>query len=73
MIFLFYPTDFNCLLWCLIIIILVEIIILQWFFFQKKTEVQPPVSTNPFLDDDNIAEESALERDSDLDKVSMVL
>lgn len=34
----------------------------------KKPEVQPPVSTNPFLDDDNIAEESALERDSDLDK-----
>ncbi|XP_040280702.1 vacuolar protein sorting-associated protein 53 homolog isoform X2 [Bufo bufo] len=34
----------------------------------KKPEVQPPVSTNPFLDDDNIAEESALERDGDLDK-----
>ncbi|XP_077152473.1 vacuolar protein sorting-associated protein 53 homolog isoform X2 [Ranitomeya variabilis] len=33
----------------------------------KKPEVQPPVSTNPFLDDDNI-EESALDRDSDLDK-----
>ncbi|KAG9462792.1 hypothetical protein GDO78_023130, partial [Eleutherodactylus coqui] len=35
----------------------------------KKPEVQPPVSTNPFLDDDNMAEESALERDGDLDKV----
>ncbi|XP_044142434.1 vacuolar protein sorting-associated protein 53 homolog isoform X2 [Bufo gargarizans] len=34
----------------------------------KKPEVQPPVSTNPFLDDDNMAEESALERDGDLDK-----
>lgn len=34
----------------------------------KKLEVKPPVSTNPFLDDDNIADESALERDSDLDK-----
>ncbi|XP_075709044.1 vacuolar protein sorting-associated protein 53 homolog [Rhinoderma darwinii] len=34
----------------------------------KKPEVQPPVSTNPFLDDDNLAEESALERDGDLDK-----
>ncbi|XP_073430633.1 vacuolar protein sorting-associated protein 53 homolog isoform X2 [Dendrobates tinctorius] len=33
----------------------------------KKPEVQSPVSTNPFLDDDNI-EESALDRDSDLDK-----
>ncbi|KAM4044152.1 vacuolar protein sorting-associated protein 53 homolog [Anomaloglossus baeobatrachus] len=34
----------------------------------KKPEVQSPVSTNPFLDDDNMAEESALDRDSDLDK-----
>ncbi|XP_069827308.1 vacuolar protein sorting-associated protein 53 homolog [Dendropsophus ebraccatus] len=34
----------------------------------KKPEVPPPVSTNPFLDDDALAEESALERDGDLDK-----
>ncbi|XP_040192733.1 vacuolar protein sorting-associated protein 53 homolog [Rana temporaria] len=34
----------------------------------KKPEPQAPVSTNPFLDDDNIGDESALERDGDLDK-----
>ncbi|KAG8587613.1 hypothetical protein GDO81_005723 [Engystomops pustulosus] len=34
----------------------------------KKPEVQPPVSTNPFLDDDNIAEEAALDTENDLDK-----
>ncbi|XP_018419619.1 PREDICTED: vacuolar protein sorting-associated protein 53 homolog isoform X1 [Nanorana parkeri] len=35
----------------------------------KKPEPQAPVSTNPFLDDDNIGDESALERDGDLDKL----
>ncbi|XP_073471247.1 vacuolar protein sorting-associated protein 53 homolog [Aquarana catesbeiana] len=34
----------------------------------KKPEPQAPVSTNPFLDDDNIGDESTLERDGDLDK-----
>ncbi|KAM8974951.1 vacuolar protein sorting-associated protein 53 homolog isoform 2-T2 [Pelodytes ibericus] len=34
----------------------------------KKPEPPPPVSTNPFLDDDGIAEEAALDRDGDLDK-----
>ncbi|KAM5180914.1 vacuolar protein sorting-associated protein 53 homolog [Mantella aurantiaca] len=34
----------------------------------KKPEPQAPVSTNPFLDDDNMGDESALERDGDLDK-----
>lgn len=34
----------------------------------KKPEPHIPVSTNPFLDDDNIGDESTLERDGDLDK-----
>ncbi|KAM4699601.1 vacuolar protein sorting-associated protein 53 homolog [Discoglossus pictus] len=34
----------------------------------KKPEPQPPVSTNPFLDDETIAEEAALDKDDDLDK-----
>ncbi|KAE8624962.1 hypothetical protein XENTR_v10006107 [Xenopus tropicalis] len=34
----------------------------------KKPDPQPPVSTNPFLDDDNLTDESVLDKDSDLDK-----
>ncbi|OCT95053.1 vacuolar protein sorting-associated protein 53 homolog isoform X1 [Xenopus laevis] len=37
----------------------------------KKPDPQPPVSTNPFLDDDmndSMTEESVLDKDSDLDK-----
>ncbi|KAG8451759.1 hypothetical protein GDO86_003814 [Hymenochirus boettgeri] len=34
----------------------------------KKPDPQPPASTNPFLDDDNFAEEPVLGKDSDLDK-----
>ncbi|KAM4797075.1 LOW QUALITY PROTEIN: vacuolar protein sorting-associated protein 53 homolog [Rhinophrynus dorsalis] len=34
----------------------------------KKPEPQTPASTNPFLDDDSIAEEPALDREGDLDK-----
>ncbi|XP_072265998.1 vacuolar protein sorting-associated protein 53 homolog [Pyxicephalus adspersus] len=34
----------------------------------KKVEPQTPVSTNPFLDDDTMGDESALEREGDLDK-----
>ncbi|XP_075445693.1 vacuolar protein sorting-associated protein 53 homolog [Ascaphus truei] len=34
----------------------------------KKPEPQPSVSTNPFLEDDSMTEESGLDRDGDLDK-----
>ncbi|CAH2222668.1 vacuolar sorting-associated 53 homolog isoform X1 [Pelobates cultripes] len=34
----------------------------------KKPEPAPPVSTNPFLDDDGMTDESSLDREGDLDK-----